>query len=252
MDMDGVVWRGSTPIRDNVEAVKELRSQGFKTVFFTNNSSKTRREYWGKLSTLGINVGVDEVLTSGYLVAEYLVSKNIKEVFIVGENGLVEELVLKGIHVVVDAEHVDAVVVGIDRFLTYEKLSRASRYIRGGALFIATNIDATYPSEKGEEPGAGSIVKALAVASGRDPDFIAGKPNTWVIDYIIGKHGVSKEEILIVGDRLDTDIELGRRAGIDTVLVLTGVTKPGDERIKEYKPTYVVHNLKELVRIIAD
>ncbi|WFO75488.1 HAD-IIA family hydrolase [Desulfurococcaceae archaeon MEX13E-LK6-19] len=250
MDMDGVVWRGKEPLRQNIEAIKFMQEQGLRIVFFTNNSSRTRIEYFDRLKSLGLNINYEDVLTSGFLAAEYLVSKNLNTVFVVGENGLVEELVLKGIHVVVDKETVDAVVVGIDRFLTYNKLSRASHYIRMGALFIATNTDATYPSEKGEEPGAGSIIGALTVATGRSPDFVAGKPNTWVIDYILKKHHVNKHEILVVGDRLDTDIELGRRAGVDTLLVLTGVTRPNDGRISKYNPTYVVNDLKEFINVL--
>lgn len=251
VDMDGVIWRGKNVIHENVSAVKYFIEQGFKVVFFTNNSSKSRIEYLNRLRAIGINVGYDDVLTSGFLASELISSKNINTAFVIGEYGLVEELVKNGVHIVVDVEYVDSVVVGLDRFLTYNKLSKATHYIRSGALFVATNTDATYPSEKGEEPGAGSIVSALVTSTGRKPDYVTGKPNPIVIDYVLRKYRCRKSDVLIVGDRLDTDILLGLNTGVDTALVLTGVTRPGDKRIDEYKPTYVVNTLSELVKKIT-
>ncbi len=247
VDLDGVLWRGTEVLEDNVSALKEFEKRGYRIVYMSNNSSKSRREYARRIRNLGLNASRDNVYNSGYLTALYIVERGIGDTFVIGENGLIEELILQNIPVIVDRDYADYVVVGLDRYLTYDKLSKALQYLLKGAYFIATNTDHVYPVGDHLEPGAGVIVSALSTALKREPDFIAGKPNTWIVDVVLRKYGVSRDEVLIIGDGLETDIALGSRAGVDTLLVLTGITDSRCLEKSSYKPTYVSKNLLEVV-----
>ncbi len=245
MDLDGIVWRGNVYLDRNISAIKKLLGKGYKIVFMTNNASRSRIEYLERIRRTGIETSLDNIYTSAYLLALYIMEKGIEPVYVIGESGLYYELVVNGIPVVSDAERVGYVVVGLDRYLTYNKLAKALRYLVDGALFLAANTDPVYPVGDHLEPGAGAIVSFLSTALGRGPDFIAGKPNTWIIDVITSKYSVSKDEILVIGDSLYTDIPLGLRSGTDTLLVLTGITSQDDLERTSYKPTYVVKDLLE-------
>ena len=142
---------------------------------------------------------------------------------------------------------VDYVVVGLDRSFDYRKMAIAMSCIRRGALFVATNTDATVPSEGGELPGAGSIVSAIAACAGRGPDLVVGKPNPRSFEIALEKLGLEGEEVLVIGDRLETDIAGAARLGLDSALVLTGVAREGDLAGKGPKPTYVLDSLADLL-----
>jgi len=252
IDMDGVVWRGSEVIYEAIETVNVLLDIGKYVAFITNNSTRSRADYVKRLNLIGVNVRPEQVITSGYATALF-VSHNLslKEVYVIGEEGLIKELEDAGIHVVGDAEvllsHVEAVVVGLDRQLTYAKLATALKALHRGAIFIATNEDSTLPTERGLMPGAGAIVAALACASGKRPDYVIGKPNRWIFDVALERLGVKRHEVLVIGDRLDTDVMGAYNAGMDSALVLTGVAKPPDIRSARLKPRYVLSTLGELL-----
>lgn len=251
-DMDGVLWCMDDPIAGGPEAIARLKARGDAVYYLTNNSSKTRQDYVEKLARFGIEAEVDEVVTSAYATAQILASEGAagKRAYVVGEAGLRSELEAVGIQVaaVSDTDPVDYVVVGWDRGLSYEKLTNAHLAVMGGAAFVATNRDATYPDAGGRTlPGGGSIVAALATSTALTPRTI-GKPEPFTLDLILQLAGRAREECIVVGDRLDTDIELGLRHGARTALVLTGVstraevdTLPADRR-----PTYVLENLADL------
>ena len=227
VDLDGVVWLGRKPIEENVTALKSLISRGYRVLFLTNNSTRSRAQYVRMLRDLGISVGIDSVITSGYLAASWLYEqKGASEVYIIGEEGLIEEAVLAHHKVLTGEEAVrsTAVIVGLDRNLTYQKLRAATRALLNGSLFIATNTDHVIPVEDGLDPGAGAIVAALESATGRKPDFIAGKPNPWIIDLVEKRLGISRQNLVIVGDRMDTDMRLAMAAEVRGILVLTGLT----------------------------
>jgi len=218
----------------------------------TNNSSKTRESYVEKLSRFGIPASVDEVVTSAHATAAILsAEKPSATVVMIGEEGLHHELTEAGLRVIQYAEgdDVDYVVVGWDRGLTYDKLAQAHRAILyGGAEFIATNRDVTYPDAGGRTlPGGGSIVAALVASTGREPRTI-GKPEPLTLQWILDRSGATPDECLVTGDRLDTDIALGRRVGTWTALVLTGVTNEADaEAAPEcMRPHFVWPDLRSL------
>ncbi len=250
LDMDGVLWRGGQPIEANVEAVRTLASRGVGIAYVTNNSTRSRRSYVERLRSLGLPASVDTVVTSGYAASTYLARRGVHTVYVVGEEGLVEEARLAGLEPLEACpDTVDAVVVGLDRGFNYDKLDCAARHVRRGALYVATNADPTLPHPGEPKPGAGAMVAAISVAAGREPDFTAGKPNPWLVELALEALGAEPGEALLVGDRLDTDVEAGRRAGVDTLLVYTGVTAPGDPSDPE--PTHTAGSLLDVLGLFG-
>ncbi len=247
VDLDGVIWRGSKPLRDNIKALKLLRGKGVRIIYLSNNATRSRQEYIIRLQKYGLKADLNTVINSAYAAAEYVKEHGGYKVFIVGEAGLFYEASLVGLLPVAMGTEAEYVIVGMDRFVTYSKLAYACRLIKGGAHFIAANYDLTYPVEDGEDPGAGSIVEFLKGCSGREPEIIAGKPNPWILDLALRLNGVRRDEALIVGDRIDTDIMLGALNNVDTLLVLTGVSKPEDIERYGVNPTYIAKNIYEFL-----
>jgi phosphoglycolate/pyridoxal phosphate phosphatase family enzyme len=228
-DLDGTLYRGAEVIPGAVETVRELRRRGAMIRFLTNNSGQTRAFYQAKLEKMGFSPSPEEISSSAIGAAKVCAERGLRSVFYVGEPGLQETLADGGLQVVNSGEELapdaDAVVAGICRTLTYRWMNSALQQLLAGACFIATNTDATYPIENGKvEPGAGAIVASIKAASGIDPQVI-GKPNPLLVEMVLKETGVAKADALAVGDRYETDILSGENAGIDTHLVLTGITQ---------------------------
>lgn len=225
-DLDGVIYRGDTPQPFAADAISNLKSSGRFVFYLTNNASRTRQFVADKLSSMGIPTVREEVMTSSYGTVLWFRQHGAlgKRVMIIGEEGCFDELAEGGMQVVhpEQSTDVDFVVVGIDRKFSYEKLAAAQEAILKGATFIATNRDATYPTEGGIMPGGGSIVASVATSVSKEPITI-GKPQTFCIDKILEIAGVGVEQAVMVGDRLDTDIAVGNAAGVQTVFVEGGV-----------------------------
>ncbi|MDI6883925.1 MAG: HAD-IIA family hydrolase [Hadesarchaea archaeon] len=253
LDMDGVIYRGDRPVRAAARAVKRLRDSGKKLVFSTNNSASTRAAYVRKLARMGIPAREHEIVTSGYATAIYLQKHTpLARIYVVGENGLRSELKRAGLNLVPikKPETATHVVVGLDRTINYGKIAGGLRALLAGAEFIATNADATYPTERGLSPGAGATVGALAGCSGRNPSLVIGKPSPYMIEIALELLGTKPSETAIVGDRLDTDIRVGKKMGLRTILVLSGAcTKREADRAKntEMAPDFVFKNIAEAV-----
>jgi len=230
LDLDGVVWRGDTPLPGVPEVLLEVVSRGLDLRYVTNNSTAHREEVAKRLAALGAPAQTEWVLTSGFVAARWLREKLPPgaPIMVVGEQGLLRELSEAGFTVChalawVEERKAAAVVVGMDRSFNYAALSAAQAQIKSGALFVATNPDPTFPTPEGLKPGAGSLMAAVAAAAEQEPE-IMGKPGLALAHTLEVLTGVSPGETLFVGDRLETDIVMGRRAGMITVLVLTGVT----------------------------
>ncbi|BFH73561.1 HAD-IIA family hydrolase [Sulfurisphaera javensis] len=253
-DVDGVLVREGEPIWSNLVAVKKIIENGKKVLLITNNSGFSRVLLSRQLNYLGLKIDPKDIITSGTAAAIYLKEKtNVKSVFVVGEEGLIEELKNFNFRVLnsneVEEEVPDAVVIGLDRLSTYEKLSTAMRCIYKGSKFIVTNMDRLWPSKDGLKLGAGALASAIIYALQREPDFIAGKPNTWIVEIALKISGINKlEKAVIIGDQLETDIRMGINAGIDTILVLTGISTKKDLEKSNIKPKFVVNSLNEIVK----
>lgn len=246
LDMDGVLWRGDQPIGNLPAIFQRIEELGLQVMMATNNSTLTPENFASKLAKLGVRVDPSQIVTSSEAAA-YLLKKRFPEggpVFVVGESGLQQCLAKQGFYP--DEENVLAVVAGIDRQITYRKLAIATRLIRSGALFIGTNPDKTFPMPDGLIPGAGAILAAIQTASGVEP-IIAGKPQPTILNQIMERLQVEAKQMLIVGDRLDTDIQWGQNAGCRTALVLSGIAKKEEAQIWSPPPDLIAANLTELL-----
>ena len=232
-DLDGVIYRGNSLLSNVNYVIEELKKKSIKVVYNTNNSTATREMYINKLKKLGIPSTLDDFYTSASIASDEISQiKKHANLFVIGEIGLKEELRAKG-HIIFsdtdDYRNVDFVIVGLDRSFTYKKLAYAQKCIlQGKAEFYATNTDTTLPMDDGLLPGAGVMVNALELCTRHSPIKVFGKPNPFGIQKIIKEYNVSPEYVVIFGDRLNTDIVAGNRAGINTVLVLTGVSNQED------------------------
>mmetsp|Transcript_58910 Transcript_58910/g.175249 ORF Transcript_58910/g.175249 Transcript_58910/m.175249 type:complete len:313 (-) Transcript_58910:61-999(-) len=246
-DCDGVLWLGEGLIEGVPETLAHLRSLGKKVLFVTNNSTKSRAAYKAKFDRLGLgdDVGIGDIYSSSFAAAAYFSANpdfrsGGKKVYVLGEEGICDELDLAGIPWVGGPEHagrdlegsthdpdVGAVIVGYDRHINYYKIQWAQACLNRneGCEFVATNLDATTPGKGGEILAAGgSMVGAIKGCTGQEPTVV-GKPSPWIVDDIVSKlHGSSRNRICMVGDRLDTDILFGAENGLHTLLVLCGVT----------------------------
>jgi phosphoglycolate/pyridoxal phosphate phosphatase family enzyme len=236
-DLDGVVYRGSRAVPGAAGLVAALRAVGAGVRFATNNSMATRAAYVERLATHGIEVSADEIVTSTSATIEHLreYTPTVSSVVALGAPGMLEELRAAGFRAVSTAEAAppawdgealpeayDAVVVGLDPSFDYRRLGVAAAAVRAGARFIATNADLRYPTPHGFLPGAGTIVAAVQAASGVEP-LVIGKPQPGMFQAILTMARVGPAEALVIGDNPDADIPAARRAGIPSVLVLTGV-----------------------------
>jgi 4-nitrophenyl phosphatase len=247
-DLDGVIWRGDEPVAGSARAVQELRDAGLHVGFVSNNSSMPVGEVVGKLGRFGIEAPAEDVLTSALAAADFLADglDPGARVLVCGGPGVGEALVAVGLEPVRDPP-ATAVVVGFHSDFDFAGLERASRAVRDGARFVATNLDPTYPISGGLLPGAGSIVAAVATASGRTPE-VAGKPcapAAAMVHHRLGRRGV------MVGDRPSTDGDFADRLGWPFALVLSGVASPtpgpGEEPVPNPEPPYLGADLMSLV-----
>ena len=231
LDLDGVVYRGDRPVEGATELVSRLHEAGLLVRYATNNSMSTRAEYAQRLRAMGIAADADEIVTSTSATIARLRrhEPEVRTILAVGAQGMVDELRSAGYDVASAADHappnVDALLVGLDQLFDDARLATAARAVRGGARFIATNADARYPTPTGFLPGAGAIVAAIRDATGVEP-LIIGKPEPAMFQAILEAAGVGPDEALVIGDNPDSDIRAAHGAGIESVLVLTGVTAP--------------------------
>lgn len=240
LDLDGVVWLSDQPIAGAAEAVAALRARGERVVVATNNSYLKVAEYLAKLERHGLPTEADDLVTSAQAAGTLLHAG--ERVLIVGGPGIREAVLGRGAEEVVDGP-ADAVVVGWNRSFDYELLTRAMRAVRGGGRLIATNADPTYPTPEGPLPGGGSLMAAVAYASGVEA-VVAGKPHQPMVDLVTSRVGPVE---VMVGDRPDTDGLLARGLGARFALVLTGVTSRADLPV-EPAPDVVADSLADLVR----
>jgi HAD superfamily hydrolase (TIGR01450 family) len=248
-DLDGVVWRGEVPVPGASEAVRDLRAAGWRVAFITNNSSGRVGDYVARLAAAGIDATPADVATSAQAAAALLAREcETGRVLACAGPGVIEALRAHGFDVV-SGPPADAVVVGWHREFDFERLRRAADAVRGGARYVATNLDPTYPADGGLLPGAGAIVAAVSAASGRSP-IVAGKPEPPMAELVRARFGARG---VIVGDRPSTDGAFARALGWPFALVLSGIAgAPGEEPVPDPPPEYVAADLHALAPRLAE
>jgi len=246
LDMDGVLWKGDKPIGNLPAIFDRMQQAGLKVMLATNNALKPVAGYREKLQSFGLHINGNQIINSTMAVC-YLLQQEFPDggpVYVVGSLGIQDHLAEHGFYQA--HEGVIAVVVGLDRTFTYEKLALANRLIRKGARFFATNPDPTFPLPDEIAPGAGSIIASVQTASQTIPTF-AGKPSPTMYKMALEQLGLPPEKVLAVGDRLDTDILGGQRAGCRTALVLSGIHQMEDLAKWSPSPDLVAPDLETLV-----
>ena len=253
LDMDGVIWRSDTPIGDLAEIFARIEARGLKYVFATNNGTRTPEQYVERLAEFGVKVKPSQVVTSALGVA-YMLAVSGKypkgtKIFMIGEDGIKVALEEKGFEVLStnDAPEAKVVVMGIDRDITFDKMREATLLVRSGVPFYATNPDKTFPTPRGEIPGAGAWISVITTATEVEP-VIAGKPFPFMMELSMEILGTKKEETLVVGDRLETDIAAGQAVGCPCALVLSGVSTREQAEQWEPKIDVIADDLAALVQ----
>jgi 4-nitrophenyl phosphatase len=250
LDMDGVLWKEDKPIGDLPAIFDRIRMRGLRFAFVTNNGTLTTDQYVDRLAKFGVQVESYQVVTSALGVAELLVRKlpSGGPVFAIGGEGVREELKAKGFELLsIDtAKQAHAVIFGIDKEINFEKMREATLLVRQGVPFYATNPDKTFPTPRGEIPGAGAWISVIVTSTGVEPIY-AGKPSPYLIDLAIQRLGTTKKETMVVGDRLETDIAGGQAAGCPVGLVLSGVTTLAQGEMWKPHVNLIAQDLTQLV-----
>lgn len=253
LDMDGVLWKDNTPIGDLPAMFNCIRDQGLKVVLATNNATRTVDEYTERLQGFNVRLKPWQIVTSAEATAHTL-AKAFPEkgsVYVVGENGICSALREQGFVAIQDPDDETrpvAVIVGLDRGVSYAKLRRATLHIRAGAPFYGTNPDKTFPTPRGQVPGAGSVLAAVVAASEVEP-IVVGKPAPYMLELAAERMGLTAQEVLVVGDRLETDIAGGQSMGAHTALVLSGVSTRRQGETWQPGPDLIARDLAELVSV---
>jgi glycerol-1-phosphatase len=244
-DLDGVLYRGEEAVPAAPPTLAELRARSVRPVFLTNNSARTPEQVADKLRAMGIAADPNEVVTSALATAELLARRGGGRVFVIGEDGVREALAGAGLEILEgEPETADLVVVGFDGGATYAKLKTAGLLVQRGAKLVATNADGSYPAADGLWPGAGALLSVITMTTGAEPE-VFGKPLAPLFEAGLRRGGGGRP--LVVGDRLETDIEGAARLGWDTMLVLTGVSSRADVEATGVRPTVIAEDVSALL-----
>lgn len=250
-DLDGTVYLGERLIEGAAQAIATLRERGDKVVFLSNKPIATRQSYAHKLTKMGIPTSVNDVLNSSLIVARYLqkLCKPQDRVLVIGEEPIRDELREHGIIMSDNPLDVQYVVLSWDRQFTYRKLNDLYQAAIRGATVIASNPDCTCPLEDGQIPDTGALIGALEAATGKPVDLVVGKPSPISAEAAVAHLGLDYASCYMVGDRLETDIKMGNDTGMQSVLVLTGISTREMVEASPQKPTYILNSIKEIVNL---
>jgi 4-nitrophenyl phosphatase len=257
LDMDGVLWHGDTPMPGLAEFFATMRDAGIGCVLATNNATKTAAMYTERLAGFGVAMPPEQILTSAEATASYLTGEYDygAPAYVIGDRGLREAIAARGFRQVTPrevrgGETAAFVVAGLSRDVTYEDLAMGSVLIRRGAPFIGTNPDVTFPSELGPLPGAGALLALITAATGVEPTII-GKPGPIIFLEAVKRLGSDPATVAMVGDRLSTDITGAKAAGLQAILVLSGISTREEAAVALIKPDYIFEDITELAQFLT-
>jgi NagD protein len=247
-DLDGTIYLGDALLPTVAETITRLRGMGRRTVFLSNNPTQTRYDYAAKLSRLGLRTPAGDVINSSLVMADFMRRRLPgARLFVVGEEPLQRELRAAGFELTDDAAQIDAVIASFDRTFVYRKLQIAFDAIRAGARFFATNADRYCPTPDGGQPDAAAIIAAIEACTTTRVEEVVGKPSRHMVDAILRLLNLPASRCIMTGDRLEIDVRMGLRAGMDTALALTGATDEAALTASAVQPTYVLSKLSDLL-----
>jgi len=236
-DLDGTIYFGNQPAEGALETVNFLKTQGLSIFYFTNNSSATRSNLLEKLISMGFDLGIDDIYSSAFATAKYLKDKNITNVYCIGSQGLIHELEELNIRIVAP-DFAETMVIGLDIDITYAKISAALNFVTQNETVVVCNKDRNYLIENNElRPGCGSLVAAIEYAAGKTFGCIIGKPSPYMMELLLKENGLSREEVLVVGDTYESDIAMAKNIGCPSVFISAS---------DSYSDTKVIRNIAEI------
>jgi HAD superfamily hydrolase (TIGR01450 family) len=241
LDLDGTVYMGDALLPGAQEFLGYLRGRGIRAYFLSNNSSRSKTDYAARLTRLGIPTTEEDILLSTDGLIAFLKDRGATDIYAVGTRSMLEMMRHEGLQV--DAPEPAFVVLGFDTELTYAKLRKAALFLQRGIELLATHPDLVCPTPEGPIPDVGAMLALFEKATGKRPRLIFGKPNAEMVSHILDRHGASPAEAVMIGDRIYTDMELARRVGCDSILVLSGEARREDLQGLPWEPSLVVENL---------
>ena len=251
VDLDGTVYRGQSPVPGARRGVEALRNAGVDICFFSNNPTKSRKAFVDRLRGMGLTVAPEEIKSAATVTAEYLADEHATDrIFLVGSSGLRAQLEEAGLALTDDPVACDVLVASYDRGFDYDDMTDGLRALETGAAFVGTDPDVTIPTERGAVPGSGAIINAIAGVAEREPDIVVGKPSERALAAALSGFDAAPEDCLVVGDRLDTDIAMGARGGLETALVLTGTSNRELLAASDIDPDHVLDSLGDIERLL--
>lgn len=250
-DMDGTLNMGDVAIAGAMDTLKFLDKKGKRICFVTNNSSKSKYDYFYKMKKMGYDAKLEQIITSGMATAQYI-SRHLpyKSAYVLGTDCLKQEFKDYGIEVKEIHEDADIVILAFDTELTYEKLFHATNLISKGSIYLATHPDFVCPSDLGDMPDAGAIMELIFKTNGKRPDVVVGKPCAPMAEYVFDHCSVHPDKVAFIGDRLYTDIMFGINNKMTSILVLTGETTLEMLYASDIKPDYVLASVNELRKYV--
>lgn len=252
-DLDGTIYRGEKLIPGAEKVIQRLKNLGKRIVYLSNKPLQTKEDYAAKLTRLGIPTDPQEVINSSFVMARWLAQQAPgATIFVIGEAPLLREMKDQGFHLSENPAEIEYVIASFDRTFDYQKLNIAFQAIKRGAHFVATNPDRTCPVEDGEIPDCAAMIGAIEGATGKKVETIVGKPSEITIQIAVETMNLKPQDCLLVGDRLETDIAMGKRAGMATALVLTGVTKKETLLHSPWQPDFIWESIAEILKYLKN
>jgi 4-nitrophenyl phosphatase len=251
VDLDGTVYRGDSLLPGALCGIETLRNAGVEVCFFSNNPTKSPAAFADRLTGMGLTVEPGKIHSAAAVTTEYLTREHADDrLFVVGSSGLCSQFRAADLALIDDPAACDVLVASYDRGFEYDDMTAGLRALEAGAAFIGTDPDVTIPTAEGRVPGSGAIINAIAGVAEREPDLIVGKPSQEALTAALSRLDAPPAECLVVGDRLDTDIAMGERGGLTTVLVLTGVTDRPTLAASDIEPDYVIDKLADIGSVL--